>query len=177
MQKYKMSQNRISEIRTSRRESGQEQSLFSFKATQLVWLGLVMIEALIALRIGLKLIGANPENPFAAFTFGLSQIFLFPFEGLVGSPTTGGAVLEISSFIAMVVIALLAWAFERLVWLIFYRPRETEVGITQTMTSEQVPVIQTTRTSESVPLIQTTTTREPVAVVQTTTRKAYRDYP
>ncbi|MFZ0546186.1 MAG: hypothetical protein WAM60_12145 [Candidatus Promineifilaceae bacterium] len=170
-----MSQNRISEVRTSRRESGQEQRLFSFKATQLIWLGLVMLEALIALRIGLKLIGANPENPFAAFTFGLSHIFLFPFEGLIGSPASGGFVLELSSFIAIVVYALLAWAFERLVWLIFYRPREAGVNVTQTKTSEQIPVIQTTRTSQSVPTLQTTMTSEPVAVVQTTTREAYRE--
>jgi hypothetical protein len=170
-----MSQNRLSEVRTSRRESGQEQRLFSFKATQLIWLGLVLLEALIALRIGLKLIGANPSNPFAAFTFGLSDIFLFPFEGLIGTPASGGFALELSSFVAMVVYALLAWAFERVIWLIFYRPRESGVNVTQTKTSEQVPVIQTTSTSQSVPAVQTTTTSEPVAVVQTTTREAYQE--
>ena len=170
-----MSENQISEVRTSRRESGQEQRLFSFKATQLIWLGLIFLEALIALRIGLKLIAANPANPFAAFTFGLSDIFLFPFQGLVGTPASGGSVLELSSLIAMVVYAFLAWAFERVIWLIFYRPRESEVAVTQTRTSEEVPVIQTTRTRESVPVIQTTTTSEPVAVVQTTTREAYRE--
>jgi hypothetical protein len=167
-----MSQNRLSEVRTSRKESGQEQRLFSFKATQFIWLGLVLLEALIALRIGLKLIGANPSNSFAAFTFGLSDIFLFPFVGLIGTPASGGFVLELSSFIAMVVYALLAWAFERTVWLILYRPRESGVNVTQTKTSEQIPVIQTTSTSQSVPSVQTTTTSEPVAVVQTTTREA-----
>jgi hypothetical protein len=138
-------------------------------------LGLVLLEALIALRIGLKLIGANPSNPFAAFTFGLSDIFLFPFEGLIGTPASGGFALELSSFVAMVVYALLAWAFERVIWLIFYRPRESGVNVTQTKTSEQVPVIQTTSTSQSVPAVQTTTTSEPVAVVQTTTREAYQE--
>lgn len=158
-----MSQNRISEVRTSRKESGQEQRLFSFKATQFIWLGLVLLEALIALRIGLKLIGANPENPFAAFIFGLSHIFLFPFEGLIGTPASGGFALELSSFVAMVVYALLAWAFERVVWLIFYRPRESGVNVTQTRTSEEIPVVQTTTTSEQVP------------VRQTTTRESYRE--
>lgn len=158
-----MSQNRISEVRTSRRESGQEQRLFSFKATQLIWLGLVMLEALIALRIGLKLIGANPVNPFTSFTYGLSHIFLFPFEGLIRSPTIGESVFELSSIVAMVVYVLLALAFERIIWLIFYRPRESGVNVTQTRTSEQVPVVKTTTTSE------------PVAVVQTTTREAYRE--
>jgi YggT family protein len=157
-----MSQNRMSEVRTSRRESGQDQRLFSFKVTQLIWLGLVMLEALIAMRIGLKLIGANPDNPFAAFVYNVSHIFLFPFEGLVGTPAANGMVLELSSFIAMVVYALLAWAFERSVWLIFYRPRGSAVGVTQTTTSEPVAVVQST-------------TREPVAVIQTTTREEYTE--
>jgi len=152
-----MSQNRLSEVRTSRTESGQEQRLFSFKATQLIWLGLVMLEALIALRIGLKLIGANPENPFAAFVFGLSHIFLFPFEGLIGTPTSGGLTLQLSSIIGMLVYALLAWAFERIVWLVFYRPQGTEIGITQTRTSESVPVTLTTTTSEPIPVVQSAT--------------------
>ena len=139
-----MTQNRISEVRTSRRESGQDQRLFSFKATQLIWLGLVMLEALIALRIGLKLIGANPDNPFAAFVYNVSHIFLFPFEGLVGTPAANGMVLELSSLIAMVVYALLAWAFERIVWLIFYRQPGSVVGVTQTTTSEPDITTQTT---------------------------------
>jgi hypothetical protein len=157
LSEVQMSQNRLSEVRTSRTESGQEQRLFTFKATQLIWLGLFMLEALIALRIGLKLIGANPENSFAAFTYGLSHIFLFPFEGLIATPTSGGLALELSSFIAMVVYALLAWALERIVWLVFYRPQGTEIGITQTRTSEPMSVVQST-----------TTTSEPMSVVQST---------
>jgi hypothetical protein len=163
----------MSEVRTSRRESGQEQRLFSFKVTQLIWLGLVMLEAVIALRIGLKLIGANPDSPFAAFVYNVSHIFLFPFEGLVGTPAAGGMVLELSSIIAMVVFALLAWALERIVWLIFYRPRGSVVGVTQTTTREPVSVIQTT-TREPVAAVQTTT-GEPAAVLQTTTREEYSE--
>ena len=143
-----MSQNRMSEVRTSRRESGQDQRLFSFKATQLIWLGLVMLEALIALRIGLKLIGANPDNPFAAFVYSVSHIFLFPFEGLVGDPAASGMVLELSSLIAMVVYALLAWAFERIVWLIFHRPRGSVVGVTQTTTTSEPDITTQTTTHE-----------------------------
>jgi hypothetical protein len=132
-----------------------------------------MLEALIALRIGLKLIGANPDNPFAAFVYNVSHIFLFPFEGLVGTPAAGGMVLELSSIIAMVVFALLAWALERIVWLIFYRPRGSVVGVTQTTTREPVSVIQTT-TREPVAAVQTTT-GEPAAVLQTTTREEYSE--
>ena len=129
-------ENRVSEVRTSQSEPEREQRIFSFKATQLVWLLFGVLEALIALRIGLKLIGANPESPIVALIYGLTFLFLFPFEGLVGSPTVGGMVLEISSMFAMLIYALIAWAVERTVWLIFYRPRGPLVAVTETSTSE-----------------------------------------
>jgi hypothetical protein len=134
----------MSEVSTTQRESGQEQRIFSFKATQWIWLGLGIVEVLIGLRVLLKLIAANPESPFAAFIYNVSAIFLFPFAGLVGTPASGGMVLEISSIIAMLVYALLAWGIERIVWVIFYRPRGSMVGITQTTTSEPDSVMQTT---------------------------------
>jgi len=71
-----------------------------------------MLEALLALRIGLKLIGANADNPFAAPLYGFTDIFVFPFAGLIGTPTADGMALEISSVIAMLVYALAGWAFE-----------------------------------------------------------------
>ena len=129
-------ENRVSEVRTSQSEPEREQRIFSFKATQLVWLLFGVLEALIALRIGLKLIGANPESPIVALIYGLTFLFLFPFEGLVASPTFGGMVLEISSMFAMLIYALIAWVVERTVWLIFYRPRGPVVAVTETSTSE-----------------------------------------
>jgi YggT family protein len=137
------------EVRTSQREVDQEQRVFTFKATQLIWLALGLLQGLIGLRVMLKLIGANPQNPFAAFIYGMSDIFLFPFEGLVGTPAAGGMELEIYSIIAMLVYALLFWALERLVWVIFYRPRGAKVGVTQTTTSEPVVVKKRTTRRQS----------------------------
>lgn len=108
----------------------------TFKATQLIWLLLGVLEAVIALRIGLKLIGANPGSPIVALIYGLTNLFLFPFTGLVNSPMFGNMELELSSMFAMLIYGLLGWAAERMVWLIFYRPRGPVVGTTQT-TSEQ----------------------------------------
>lgn len=139
--------HQVTEVRTSQRELDQNQHLFTFKATQLIWLGLGLLEALIALRIGLKLIGANPNSLFATFVYNFSDIFLFPFAGLIGAPVVGDMVLELSSIIAMGVYALLAWAVERIVWMIFYRPHGPVVGITQTTTREPDAVTRTT-TSE-----------------------------
>ena len=128
--------NRVSEIRTSQSEPEREQRIFSFKATQLVWLLFGILEALIALRIGLMLIGANPESPIVALICGFTYLFLFPFEGLVNSPAAGNMVLELSSMFAMLIYGLIAWAMERMIWLAFYRPRGPVVAVTETTTSE-----------------------------------------
>ena len=128
--------NRVSAVRTSQNEPGQEQRIFSFKATQLIWLFLGILEAMIALRILLKLIGANPESPIVALIYGFTYLFLFPFEGMTATPAAGGMVLELSSFFAMGIYALIAWAVERIVWLIFYRPRGAVVAVTETTTNE-----------------------------------------
>lgn len=129
-------ENRVSETRTSQSEPEREQRILSFKMNQLVWLLFGVLEALIALRIGLKLIGANPESPIVALIYGFTYLFLFPFEGLVASPTAGNMVLELSSLFAMLIYGLIAWAVERVVWLILYRPRGPVVAVTETSTSE-----------------------------------------
>lgn len=129
-------QNRVSEVRTSQTEPGREQRIFTFKATQLVWLVFGILEAMIALRIGLKLIGANPESPIVALIYGFTYLFLFPFEGMTATPAAGSMVLELSSFFAMAIYALIAWAIERTVYVIFYRPRGGAVAVTETSTSE-----------------------------------------
>lgn len=130
-------ENRVSEVRTSQHEPEREQRIFTFKATQMIWLFLGVLEALIALRIGLKLIGANPDSPIVTLIYGFTNLFLFPFAGMTPTPSAGGMVLEISSLFAMVIYALIAWAVERTVWILFYRPRGPVVGVTETTTSER----------------------------------------
>jgi len=133
-----MSNERMTEVRSVQQEPEREQRIFTFKITQLIWLFLGILEALIALRIGLKLIGANPESPIVALIYGLTFLFLFPFEGMVAAtPSVGSIVLELSSLFAMLIYALIAWAVERIVWVLFYRPRGPVVGTTQTTTSER----------------------------------------
>ena len=127
------------EVRTTQQGSGRDQRLFTFKATQLIWLGLGLLEGLLALRIFLKLIGANAANPFAGLLYSFTDVFLVPFVGLTGTPAAGGMVLEISSLIAMIVYALVAWVIERLVWVIFYRPRSAAVNTQTTVTERHTP--------------------------------------
>ncbi len=130
-----MPNDRRKEVRSVQQESEREERIFTFKVTQLIWLLLGLLEALIALRIGLKLIGANAASPIVALIYGFTSLFLFPFEGMIASPASGSIVLELSSVFAMLIYGLIAWAVERTVWLLFYRPRRSTVETTQTTTS------------------------------------------
>ena len=91
-----------------------------YKVTQLIWLFFGILEALIGFRIFLRLIAANPGNWFTAFVYQLTDIFLWPFQNIIVNPSVQGFVLEISSFIAMLVYALVGWTVVRLIWVIFY---------------------------------------------------------
>jgi hypothetical protein len=97
------------------------------KASQFIWLIAGLVEALIAIRVFLKLIAANPASAFANFIYGLTDLLLWPFFGLTGTPSANGAVLEIPSIIAMVVYALLFWLMVKLLWLFFERPSARSV--------------------------------------------------
>jgi hypothetical protein len=130
------SDNRITEVQSVHREPERELRILTFKATQLVWLLFGILETLIALRILLKLIGANPGSPIAVLIYGFTDLFLFPFAGLTVTPAAGGMILEISSLFAMLIYALVAWAVERVIWLIFYRPRGPVVEVTRTTNTE-----------------------------------------
>jgi hypothetical protein len=146
------------ETRTSQQESGREGRIATFKATQLIWLLLGFLEAVLALRFLFKLIGANPENTFASFLYGLTNVFVAPFASLTGAPSSGGMVFEFSTLIAMIVYALVFWALERLVYVLFYRPRGP-VSTKQTTVSDHTPA--TTATATRTTITEDTNTRLP----------------
>ena len=154
------------EVRTTEHEEGREQRFATFKATQLIWLLLALVEAAIALRVVFKLIGVNAGNSFATLLYNVTNLFVAPFANLTGAPAAGGSVLEVSSIIAMIVYMLIAWAVVSIVNLLFYRPRGA-VSTRQTMVAEHTPlqtplgVSQTTTTDR-------TTTQAPQAASQTT---------
>ena len=126
------------EVRTTEHEPGQEQRVATFKVTQLILLLLAILEIALALRVVFKLIAVNPANPFAMPLYGVTGLFLIPFASLTGAPASGGMVLEISTIIAMVVYLLLGWALERIVYVLFYRPRGP-VSVRQTSVSDNTP--------------------------------------
>jgi hypothetical protein len=127
-----LNESNVTEAKSVQREPGLTRRFLSFKATQITLLSFSILEILIALRIILKLIGANPDNPIVALIYGFTAMFLIPFVGLIKSPTTGGMILETSSIFAIVIYALTAVAFEKLIWVISSRPRSLETSVTET---------------------------------------------
>ncbi|HZM24455.1 MAG TPA: YggT family protein [Anaerolineales bacterium] len=98
-----------------------------YKITQFIWLLFGGLEALIGIRVILKLIGANTGNWFTAFVYQLSDLFLWPFQNLIANPTFQTMTLEVTSIIGMMVYALLGWLIVRLIWVIFYRAPSSQV--------------------------------------------------
>jgi hypothetical protein len=101
------------------------------KFAQLIWLIFGSVNALIGIRVLLKLMAANPENPFAQLVYSVSDLFLWPFLGLTITPAVNGIVLEIPALIAIFVYAVAGWILVRLVWLLFYNPASRTVRTTE----------------------------------------------
>jgi YggT family protein len=79
--------------------------------------GLVMI--LIGIRVFLKATGANAANGFANFIYNLTSYFVYPFHTLFGNPQGEGAVLEITSLVAIGVYFLITLALVALINILF----------------------------------------------------------
>lgn len=92
------------------------------KISRVIWFLTGILETLLGLRFVLKLLAANPDAGFARFVYGITSVFLVPFQGLTATPSASGAVLEIPTLIAMLVYGLVAWGIARGVWVIFDRP-------------------------------------------------------
>jgi hypothetical protein len=152
-------------VKTTQHEEGREQRVATFKVTQLIWLMLGLLEAAIALRVVFKLIGVNAANSFATLLYNVTGLFVAPFASLTGAPQAGGMILEISSVIAMIVYFLIAWAFERIVYLVFYRPRGP-VSVRQTTVADHSPQ-QAQFSGDQTMTTQRTVTQVPTAASQT----------
>jgi ABC-2 type transport system ATP-binding protein len=99
----------------------------SYRLIQAVYLIFALIEALLAIRFVLRLLGANPDAGFARFISSLSAVFVTPFLGLIGTPESGGSMLEPQLLVAIVVYALLGWLVAKLIRLAFGESRSATV--------------------------------------------------
>lgn len=92
--------------------------LAAYRLTQIVYWVFGLIEGLIAIRLILRALGANPSAGFAQFIYGVTGPLVAPFVGLFGNPSYQNSVLELSSIVALVVYALVAWLLGKLVWIL-----------------------------------------------------------
>ena len=78
-----------------------------------------IIEVLLAFRLVFKLIGASLSSAFVGFIYGLTGVFILPFEGIFrrgfaqGVETT--SVFEPSTLVAIIVYVVLAWGIVKLI--------------------------------------------------------------
>lgn len=77
------------------------------------------LEILLAFRLVLKILGANTSSAFVGFIYGLSGIFIMPFEGIFRRGVSEGletaSVLEPATLVAIIVYAFLGWGIVKLV--------------------------------------------------------------
>jgi hypothetical protein len=85
-----------------------------YRGTQIVWYILGLLEALLAFRFALKLLGANPAAGFTAFIYGFSQPFAAPFLSVFKITWVSGSIFEWTTLLAMVVYWLIALAIIKL---------------------------------------------------------------
>jgi uncharacterized protein YggT (Ycf19 family) len=82
-----------------------------------------LIAILIAIRVVLKLLAANTASGFTQFIYNISGPFVAPFHGIFGTPSAdNGAVLEVSSILAIAIYLLVGWLIMRLLQLVIDRP-------------------------------------------------------
>lgn len=92
----------------------------------LLWFVMVL-EVTLMIRFLLKLIGADPNNLFAGFLYALTDILLFPFLGIVKSPSIHppNQAFEFSTLIGMLVYYLVFFALRRFLRILISSPEDT----------------------------------------------------
>lgn len=104
------------------RDVAAEGRLALLRLTNIIWTILSLLEISLGLRFVLKLIAANPKSGFSVFMYGITAPFLAPFTALVGTPTSGRVILEVTTLIAMAIYAVLFWIIVRVLRVLADRP-------------------------------------------------------
>lgn len=85
----------------------------------LVYFLMGTLEVLLSFRLILKLAGANTYSAFVGLIYGITGIFVLPFEGIFRRGVVRGtemtSVFEPSTLVAIIVYAVLAWGIVKLV--------------------------------------------------------------
>lgn len=80
-----------------------------FRTNQIVWYILGLVEVLLAFRVVLKALGANPLVGFTSLIYSITTPLATPFNGILGVSATGNSTIEWSTIIAAIVYLSVAW--------------------------------------------------------------------
>ena len=106
-------------VQTEHPQKTYEKKKTIFRTYQVIWYILGVIEILLTFRVLLKMLGANINSPFVSLIYIITDPLAGPFNGIFGvSVSAEGAALEWSTFVAMIVYALIAFAIVQLMQLI-----------------------------------------------------------
>jgi hypothetical protein len=98
-----------------------------FRFNQVVWYVLGLVEVLLAFRIVLKALGANPFVGFTSLIYSITNPFAAPFNGIFRASVTGNSTIEWSTMIAGIVYLFIAWGLVYLLDLIYpITPKDVE---------------------------------------------------
>jgi hypothetical protein len=108
--------------------------------TRVVYFVLGVLEIIMGLRFIFRLLGANQGSAFALLLCDLSHIFVSPFNGIFNDQAIGNAsVFEISTLIAMLIYALIAWGLVELSRLILAPLPTNEQHVIRSRRSSTTP--------------------------------------
>lgn len=85
-----------------------------FRAAQILWYILTLIEILLIFRFFLKFFDANPTAGFTHFIYGLTSFLVVPFVSVFRVTYVGSSIFEWTTLLAMLVYWIIAVCIIRL---------------------------------------------------------------
>lgn len=101
-------------VQTEHPQKAFEQKKAIFRSYQIIWYILAFVEILLAFRIVLKALGANPFSGFVSMIYAISTPLAMPFSGILRPSVSGNSVVEWSTIFAGVVYLIIAWGLVNL---------------------------------------------------------------
>ena len=101
--------NRVEQRVDVYEDKNQSRANARYWITRVTYFVLGVLEVILGLRLLFRLLGANTDNGFITFLYSLSHIFVVGFNGIFNDQALGRSVFEVSTLIAMLVYALIAW--------------------------------------------------------------------
>jgi uncharacterized protein YggT (Ycf19 family) len=98
-----------------RRSGGTVVRTYNYTAERIVWFVVAFIDALVAIRFFMRLLGASYDAPFVRFIYGITDPLVAPFRHIFPPAGQGNFILEPESLIAIVIYLLIGWAVVALI--------------------------------------------------------------